>query len=125
MRDGTTDYPTDTESTMIAIKGGRVLPMTQDGSGKDQTFDRGVVIVGDDGKIASVGAEGEVSIPEGAQVIDAAGKVITPGFIDAHTHVGITEMAVGREGADTNESTDPITPQVRAIDAIYPMDTAF
>jgi imidazolonepropionase-like amidohydrolase len=51
--------------------------------------------------------------------------VVVPGFIDAHTHVGIGEMGVGKEGADTNESTDPITPQVRAIDATYPDDTAF
>jgi imidazolonepropionase-like amidohydrolase len=66
-----------------------------------------------------------VEIPQGAQVVDAAGKVITPGFIDAHTHVGIGEMAAGRDGQDVNESTDPITPQVRAIDATYPGDSAF
>src|SRR5205823_14529709 len=88
-------------------------------------LERGVVVIGDDGKIAAVGAEGDVAIPEGAEVVDAEGKVITPGFIDAHTHVGIGELAVGRDGADTNEGTDPITPQVRAIDATYPGDTAF
>ncbi|MFL5732524.1 MAG: amidohydrolase [Chloroflexia bacterium] len=110
---------------MILIKGARLLPMTRDANGADQIWERGAILVGDDGKIVGVGPEGELSAPEGAEVVDAVGKVITPGFIDAHTHVGIGEMAVGREGSDTNESTDPVTPQVRAIDATYPGDTAF
>ncbi len=110
---------------MLAIKGGRVLPMTQDAEGRDQSWERGVVLIGDDGKIAGVGAEGVVQIPEGTEVVDAGGRVITPGFIDAHTHVGIGELAVGREGADTNETSDPVTPQVRAIDATYPGDMGF
>jgi imidazolonepropionase-like amidohydrolase len=109
----------------IAIKNARVLTMTQDSSGKEQVFEKGVVLVGDDGKIAAVGAENDVQVPEGAQTVDAAGRVVTPGLIDAHTHVGIGEMAVGREGSDTNESTEPVTPQVRAIDATYPADLAF
>lgn len=110
---------------VTAIKGARVLPMTQESDGSDQQWEKGIVVMGDDGKIAAVGGESEVQIPEGAEIIDAAGKVITPGFIDAHTHVGIGELAVGREGADTNEGSDPITPQVRAIDATYPGDLAF
>jgi imidazolonepropionase-like amidohydrolase len=109
----------------IALKGGRVLPVTQDADGRDQQWERGTVLMGDDGKIAAVGDEKSVEIPEGATIVDASGKVITPGFIDPHTHVGIGEMGVGREGADTNESSDPVTPQVRAIDATYPGDTAF
>src|SRR5918912_1648350 len=110
---------------MIFIKGARVLPITLDAQGNQQIWDRGAVLIGDDGKIAGVGPENEMQAPEGTEIVDASGKVITPGFIDAHTHVGIGEMGIGREGQDTNESTDPITPQVRAIDATYPHDTAF
>lgn len=110
---------------MIALRGGRVLPMTQSEAGFDQEWERGTVLVGDDGKIVAVGPLDAVEIPEGAQIVDTTGKVITPGFIDAHTHVGISEMAVGREGQDTNESSDPVTPQVRALDATYPGDMAF
>ena len=110
---------------VTAIKGARVLTMTQGGDGRDQEWERGTVLVGDDGKIIAVGAENEIHIPEDVKAVDASGKVVTPGFIDAHTHVGIGELAVGREGADINESSDPITPQVRAIDATYPGDLAF
>lgn len=110
---------------MLVITGARVLPMTADGDGHAQSWERGTVLIGDDGKIAEVGAEGDVQVPARVEIINAAGKVVTPGFIDAHTHVGIGEMGIGREGSDTNESTDPVTPQVRAIDATYPGDTAF
>ncbi len=59
------------------------------------------------------------------EVIDIMGRPVYPGFIDAHSHIGITEEKIGREGDDCNESTNPITPYLRAIDAINPMDSAF
>ena len=107
------------------ITGAKVLSMAQGNDGRDLQWDKGAILLGDDGKIAAVGPVGEVHVPEGTEVIDASGKIITPGFIDAHTHVGIGELAVGREGADINESSDPITPQVRALDATYPGDLGF
>lgn len=60
-----------------------------------------------------------------AQVIDAKGNLVMPGIIEAHCHMGITEEKKGMEGDDCNETVDPITPQLRAIDAINPMDAAF
>lgn len=58
-------------------------------------------------------------------IFDAKDCYITPGLIDAHSHLGMWEENIGREGADGNEITDPITPQLRAIDGINPMDAAF
>ncbi|MDY0023478.1 MAG: amidohydrolase [Candidatus Izemoplasmatales bacterium] len=59
------------------------------------------------------------------KVIDASGMYVTPGVVDPHCHIGIFEEAIGFEGADGNEMTSPITPELRAIDAIKPQDVAF
>ena len=56
------------------------------------------------------------------ETIDLKGANIYPGFIDAHTHLGMWEDGLGFEGDDGNEDTDPSTPQMRAIDAINPVD---
>ena len=58
-------------------------------------------------------------------MIDAAGKWVLPGFIDAHAHVGVHEEAEGWAGQDTNEMTEPVTAFVRALDAINPADEGF
>lgn len=59
------------------------------------------------------------------QMIDARGMVVSPGLIDAHTHLGVYAEGVGASGEDGNEMIDPVTPQVRAIDGIDPEDKAF
>ena len=77
----------------------------------------------DAGKIVAIGET--VAAPEGCEVFDAAGRLVAPGFIDAHTHIGLHEEAIRWEGADYNEMSNPVTPEMRAIDAINPMDESF
>lgn len=76
-----------------------------------------------DGRIAAIG-EGT---PETfrADCLDAQGGMLLPGFIDAHTHLGIIEDSIDFEGDDCNESTDPFSPHMRAIDGINPFDRCF
>ena len=74
-----------------------------------------------DGKITKVAVCG--CYKEGD--IDADGKSIFPGFIDCHTHLGLTTGGVGFEGEDLNESVDACTPQLRIIDGINPLDCSF
>ena len=102
---------------MLLIKNGHVKTM----AGED--IIGGCVLIGDDGKIAAVGAD--IEAPEGAEVIDASGRLVTPGCVDAHCHIGLDNEAMGWEGHDYNEIVDPITPQLRAIDSINPQDEAF
>ncbi|MBR2955122.1 MAG: amidohydrolase [Ruminococcus sp.] len=72
---------------------------------------------------AQVGEGEPESIPDDS--IDAQGGLVLPGFIDAHTHLGIIEDGVDFEGDDCNESSDAFTPQMRAIDGINPFDRCF
>ena len=102
---------------MLLIKNGHIMTM----AGRE--FTNGSVLIGDDGKITAVGEALEA--PEGAPVIDAQGRLVTPGCVDAHCHIGLDNEAVGWEGRDYNEIVEPITPQMRAIDSIYPQDEAF
>ena len=75
-----------------------------------------------DGRIADMG---EGTPPACADVLDGEGGVLTPGLIDIHSHLGLYEDGLGFEGADGNEDTDPVTPHLRAIDGINPMDRGF
>lgn len=59
------------------------------------------------------------------QILDVQGAWVLPGFIEAHAHIGITEEKWGTIGDDCNEETNPVTPTLRAIDAVNPMDPAF
>ena len=100
----------------VGITGGRVVPVTAD------PVENGTVLI-EDGKITAVGAG--LAVPDGAHVIDAAGQWVLPGFVEVHGHVGVHEEAQGWAGSDTNEMTEPVTAQVRALDAINPADLGF
>ena len=76
-------------------------------------------ILVDGGKIVKIGA-GLSS--EGAEVIDASGLNVYPGFVEAHCHIGLDGYGIGYEGHDYNELNDPVTPQLRSIDGINPFD---
>ena len=101
---------------MLLIRNGKIYTMA------DQILEGADILV-KDGKIQKI--EKDIQVESGVQVIDAAGKYVFPGFIDAHTHMGLWEDGMGFEGADGNEETDPITPHMRAIDGINPMDRTF
>jgi imidazolonepropionase-like amidohydrolase len=101
---------------MLAIVGGQVIPI------EGTPFRDGVILV-DDGAIRALGTD--VRVPDGAERVDATGKVVLPGLVDAHTHLGVHEEAEGWAGEDTNEMTDPVTPHVRALDGINPADLGF
>ncbi|EEX49294.1 MULTISPECIES: amidohydrolase [Jonquetella] len=86
------------------------------------TIKDGMVLVRD-GKILSVGQN--VSAPEGTERIDGHGGILTPGLVDAHTHIGSCPEGMHYSMTDENEMTSPVTPQVRIIDSVYPFDRAF
>lgn len=101
---------------MLLIKGGIVKTM----AGAD--IINGEILI-DGGKIIAVGTD--LAIPEGTEIYDASGCLVTPGLIDGHTHIGMHEEAIRWEGNDTNEYSSPMTPEMRAIDAINPLDESF
>ncbi|MGW7295268.1 amidohydrolase [Streptomyces xiamenensis] len=102
----------------IAIRSGYVVPVAA------EPIDGGTVLI-IDGKIAAVGPDAEVTVPEGVTTVDAAGSWVLPGFVEAHGHIGVHEEAEGWAGQDTNEMTDPVGARMRALDAINPADTGF
>ena len=99
---------------MKMIKNARIL------TGTGAEYENGVIVF--DKKIEFIGASYDGTADE---IIDASGLVVTPGLIDSHSHVGLFGDALGFEGADANEDSDPITPHLRAIDGINPQDRAF
>ncbi len=67
----------------------------------------------------------DLAVPADCEIIDATGLSVYPGFIDAHCHIGLDGSAIGYEGQDYNEYNNPVTPHLRAIDGINPMDASF
>ena len=86
-------------------------------------IDRGYVAF-EEGKITAVGPMEELPAG-GGEILDAQGGHILPGLIDAHCHLGLFGDSLGFEADDGNESTDPCTPQLRAIDGVNPLDRCF
>jgi len=102
---------------MILLKNAKIYTM------EGPVIEKGSVLI-NEGKIEKVAEKIEVD-EQAVEVYDLEGKIITPGLIDAHCHLGLIEDAIGFEGMDVNEMTNPITPALRAIDGINPMDVTF
>jgi imidazolonepropionase-like amidohydrolase len=100
----------------VAIVGGRVVPIDGD------PIERGTVLI-TDGVITAIGAD--LAVPDGVRRIDAIGRWVLPGFLDAHAHLGVHEEGEGNAGNDTNEMTDPNGARMRALDAINPTEIGF
>lgn len=103
---------------MILIKNGRILTMA------GATYDPGELLI-KDGKIFKIGNKLEADPGELTETIDAVNCWVMPGLIESHCHIGITEEKKGFEGDDCNEMKDPMTPYIRGLDAVNPMDSAF
>ncbi len=86
------------------------------------TIPQGAILI-KDGMIHQVGTERQK--PPGCDVIDARGLHAYPGLVDAHSHLGLYEEGIGKEGHDGNETTSPVMPHLRAIDGINPYDRGF
>ncbi len=102
---------------MILIKNGLLKPMDA------PDIEQGQILL-EGGRIKAIGRH----IPEGEaaeRVIDAAGRLVLPGFVEAHAHIGLDNEASGWPGLDYNDIVDPVTPEMRAIDSIYPQDESF
>ena len=100
----------------VAVVNGYVVPMASD------PVENGTVLV-EDGIITAVGAD--VVVPDGVRVVDARGRWVLPGFVEAHAHMGVAEEAEGWAGQDTNEMTDPDGSALRAVDGINVEDEGF
>lgn len=103
-----------------AFTGGTVLPIAAGGE-RAEPIENGVLVIAD-GKVLAVGPASEVTVPEGARIVDATGKFVTPGLVEAHGHMGIHEDGEGWSGNDTNEMTDPNGAGLRALDGIDPSE---
>ena len=90
---------------------------------ESRIIENGYIIISN-GKISDLGKMDDLHDRDDI-IFDAEGKAVYPGFIDAHTHLGMFEDSLTFEGDDGNEDTEPVTPQLRAIDGSNPMDGYF
>ena len=82
----------------------------------------GSILIDHAGKISAVGTD--IAVPSDVEILDAGGRLVTPGCVESHSHIGLHEESMRWEGMDYNEKTNPIMPHMRAIDAFNPLDTA-
>jgi len=101
---------------MLAITNGTVHTLAR------ETHEHGMILI-DAGKNVAVGER--LTVPSDATVVDATGKIVLPGFVESHSHVGVWGDGVAGEGHDFNETSDPVTPHMRAIEGLNPGDGAF
>ena len=101
---------------MLCIRNGLVFDAVHENPEKKDLFI-------DQGKIVKIGENLEA--PEDCEIVDAEGLHVYPGFVDAHSHMGTIGSSIGFEGDDVNEMTDILTPQLRGVDCIEPMDVTF
>ncbi len=97
------------QAWILAIKGGKIFTMS------NGIIEDGIIII-ENNRIAEVGKD--VEIPPGAEIIEARGKMITPGLFDAYNQLGLIEISQAQSTVDTEEKSRPLTPEVRVIDAI-------
>lgn len=102
----------------MLITNGKIMTM-QDG----RVFDCGYIRF-ENGKILEIGDMTDLSLSPTEEVYDACGGYVLPGFIDAHTHIGICAESINVAAEFVNEMTDPNTAQLRAIDGFFPFDRA-
>jgi imidazolonepropionase-like amidohydrolase len=107
--------PVFSQSRTLVFRGAKVFPIS------NLPLEHGVVVI-ENGKIKAVGVEGQVAIPPDATVLDVSGKVIIPGIVDSHSHIGIAGRPSVPANNDVNESTGPLESALRALDAIWPAD---
>jgi imidazolonepropionase-like amidohydrolase len=99
----------------LVLQGATLYPASR------EPIEGGILVV-EGGRIVAVGREGEVAIPPGAKIRDVSGRVILPGLVDTHSHVGLYPRPFAPAHRDGNEMTSPVTPEMRALDAIWPAD---
>src|SRR5215468_8936803 len=99
----------------IAIRHATIMTAT------GQTIEGGTIVLAN-GSIASLGADDSVAVPDGARVIDGTGKFVTPGIIDAHSHLGVFAAPGTHATDDGNEASGPVTAQARAQYGYWPQD---
>lgn len=107
----------EVETPLVALVGGTVV------TGLGSEIPDGVLVF-QDGRIEAVGPRSSTAVPEGAYVVDVQGSFVTPGLIDAHSHMGVYPVPEVQAHADGNEATRPVTANMRAADAFWPQDPA-